>query len=227
MAVTTTENRSTGPKGRARRVRQDNGGTTSLVPPGRRVRLPELAVGVLVMAVFAIGVVLWHLRSVDRVPALALAGPVARGEVVEVEDLRVVNVSADRAVARLDASASDRVVGRMALVDLPAGSIVSEGMVADSSTVGPDEGVVGLSLEPGQYPSVDIAPGDRVNVVVSAGGAAAAPAGAPALAREAEVVGVEDLNADRKLVSIKTTEGEAEAIASRDGSTLRLVRVAP
>ena len=38
------------------------------------------------------------------------------------------------------------------MVDLAAGSIVAANLVAKGARVGDDEGVVGLPLEPGQYP---------------------------------------------------------------------------
>jgi hypothetical protein len=49
-----------------------------VAPPKRRVRLPELAVGVLVTVAFALGAVLWHLNAVDKVPALSVTGPIER-----------------------------------------------------------------------------------------------------------------------------------------------------
>lgn len=201
-------------------------------PPGRRVRVPELAVGVVVMAVFAVGVVVWHLGSVERVPALALANPVARGEVLDVDDLRIVNVSADRGVARLAPEAIEAVVGRVALADLPAGALVTEGMVADGSAVAADQGIVGLSLEPGQYPTADVATGDRVDVVLGRAASASSASGgegasaSPVLAESAEVVAVQDLSAERKLVSLRATDAEARSVAAADGATVRLVLVA-
>src|SRR3546814_10072231 len=65
----------------------------TLAPPGSRVRVPELVVGVLVTVVFALGAVLWHLSAVDKSPALAVVGTVERGDVIEADDLRVVYVA--------------------------------------------------------------------------------------------------------------------------------------
>ena len=48
------------------------------------------------------------------------------------------------------------------------------------------------------------------------------------IARGATVFAIEDLASDRKLVSIKTTEADAEAVASTaGGGSLRLVLVSP
>jgi hypothetical protein len=197
--------------------------------PKRRVRLPELAVGVLVTVAFALGAVLWHLNAVDTVPALSVTGPIERGEIIDAEDLRVTYVAADDPVARMDETQASRVVGRIALVDLAAGTLVTPGVVADATALEPGDGVVGLALDPGQYPAFGIAPGDRVNVVrsVEAGGAVDRDADL-VVVRGATVSAVEDLPSDRKLVSILSDEAGAEAVASLAGSgSLRLVLVAP
>ena len=65
------------------------------------MRLPELAVGLLVTVMFALGAVLWHLNASSKVPALAVASPIERGEVIEImpsilqvkvgESIRIIN----------------------------------------------------------------------------------------------------------------------------------------
>ncbi|MBW3630839.1 MAG: neutral zinc metallopeptidase, partial [Gemmatimonadetes bacterium] len=66
------------------RVRTD---APSLEPTPRRARLPEMAIGVVLMVGFSLAAVLWHMNATDKVPALALASNVARGEVIEPGDL--------------------------------------------------------------------------------------------------------------------------------------------
>ena len=129
--------------------------------------MPELVVGVLVMSVFALGAVLWHLSAVDRSPALAVVGTVERGDVISSDDLRVVYVSSDDALARMGESQMTEVVGRVALVDLAPGTLVTRSVVADRPTLEEGEGIVGLSLDPGGYPDLGLAPGDKVATLVS------------------------------------------------------------
>jgi hypothetical protein len=205
-----------------------------VAPPGRRIRAPELAVGVLVTVVFALGAVLWHLSAVDKSPALAVTGAVERGATLEADDVRVVYVSSDDALARLDESQLDQVVGRVAIVDLAPGSLLTASVIADHPEVAPGEGVAGLALDPGAYPALGLAPGDRVNVVRSTD-PAAAPTGDEdggdpevVVAEGATVLGVEELASDRRLVSIVASEADAEAVAAEAGSgALRLVQVSP
>jgi hypothetical protein len=200
----------------------------TVAPPRRRVRAPELALGVLVTVACALGAVLWHLNAVDKVPALAVAGAIERGEIIDADDLRVTYVAADGPLARMDEAQASRVVGRVALVDLAAGTLVTPSVVADATALGTGDGVAGLALDPGQYPALGIAPGDTVNVVHSAEGVTAVDGDDAVVVRGATMFAVEDLPSDRKLVSILTDEAGAEAVAALAGSgSLRLVLVAP
>lgn len=196
-------------------------------PPGRRVRVPEVAIGVLVTVVFAVGAVLWHLSTVEKVPALAAASRIERGEVIDSGDVRVIYVSSDDALARLDNSQLDRVVGTVALVDVAEGTLLTPSVVAKAAAVNAGDGVVGLSLDPGAYPARGLAPGDKVNVVRTAD-VADLDAEPTVIARNATVFAVDELSSDRLLVSVLTTEGDAESVAATAGAGgLRLVLVAP
>jgi len=191
----------------------------ALAPPDRGVRFRELAVGAGVIVLFALAGVLWHLRSIDKVPALAVAAGLERGETIEAGDLRLTYVSTDGPLARLAPEQSARVIGRTALVDLPAGTLLTEQLVVDLAAIGPDDGVVGLSLEPGQYPASDLAPGDVVDVIAAG---SAQPVG------RGEVFSVRDqAGGERKLVSLRASKAAADAVASLDQQALRLVWVAP
>mgnify|MGYP001450421277 CR=1 FL=1 len=203
----------------------------TISPPGRRTRGPEVIVGLVVIIVFALGAVLLHLSAVDRTPALAVVGSVERGDTITAADVKVIYVSSDDALARLPESQLTQVVGQVALVDLAPGTLLSRSVVADRPSLDPGEGVVGLSLEPGGYPSLGLAPGDRVSVIRTAEPAAVDGDGESAevvLTRDATVFSVEELASDRRLVSIVAPEGDAEAVAAASGSgSLRLVLVSP
>lgn len=195
------------------------------VHPPRRVRLPELAVGVLVTVGFALAAVLWHLSSTERVPALAVAAPVERGATIEAGDVRVVYVQAGDEIARLDAADTASIVGQVAVVDLPAGVLWSPSFVTSDAVVGNGDGLVGLSLDAGQFP-IGLIVGDVVNVVTSSD----ATGTDPVVVRNAEVAAVDQSRSDgRTLVSLRASLADAELIASLAGSGssggLRLVLV--
>lgn len=189
--------------------------------------MPEVAIGVLITVVFGLGAVMWHLSAVEKVPALVVTNGVARGDVIEAGDIRVAYLSSDDPLARLDGAHLDRIVGRVALVDLAAGTVITTSMVAAAAAVEAGDGVVGLSLDPGAYPARGLAPGDRVNVVGSAD-VADGDSDPRVIARGATVFAVEELASERLLVSVLTSEEDAESVASAAGAGgLRLVLVAP
>lgn len=219
----------------AKRTRGNGSGPGQLrvePPPRRRARLPELVVGMALMVGFALAAVLWHMSTTDRQGALALAGPVSRGDVIKASDLRVVYLSSDSHIARLNKGEAAEVVGRTALSDLPAGTMLTRGSVAPALTVGPGEGLVGLALEPGQVPDANLRPGDVVNVVGgpsdTAGAVQAEGGGTAVLASRAVVYSVEAAGAQgRRLVSVKLPEADANRLAAAaERGPVRLVLVA-
>jgi hypothetical protein len=223
MATTRSPVRPSAPSSNGHGLRA----TTELRPPGRRLRTPELAIGLLVTTVFALGAVLWHLSAVDKVPALATSTRVERGDVIEADDVHVVYVSSDDDLARLDSSQMNRAVGRVAVVDLAEGTLLTSSAVAEANAMNSGDGVVGLALDPGAYPARGLAPGDKVNVVRAAD-VADLDAEPTVVASNASVFAIEELSSDRLLVSVLTTEADAAAVAaSAEVGGLRLVLVAP
>jgi hypothetical protein len=200
----------------------------TLEPPKHRVRLPELAVGLLVMATFAIAAAAWHLNAVAKTPALAASRAIERGEVIDPGDLRTVYVASDDSFALVTDQSS--IVGKIAVTEMAPGTLLAPSLVAEGAALDADDGVAGLALEPGQYPALGLSPGDRVDVIRSgqASTAGTTRADDQVLTRGAIVFEVEDLASDRKLVSIKASRSDAETVAgAAELGGLRLVLVAP
>jgi len=200
-------------------------GDLELDPPRTRraIRVPELLVGAALAVGFALAAVLWQANATQRDPVLAVASGVSRGEVLEAADVRVVYVGSDQPIATLSEADASRVIGRVAVTDLPAGTLLTAAQVTDPLTVEAGEGVVGLALDPGQFPAMRLAPGDVVNVV--AGGQAGDGA---VLAEAAVVFAVEELGGQgRRFISLRTSEQAANRVATvADNGPVRLVLVA-
>ncbi len=199
-------------------------------PPGRRARVPELVVGAALMVGFALAAVLWHMSAIDKEPALALAAPISRGEAVEAADLRIVYVASDDPIARLGEGDAQELVGRVAVSDLPAGTLLTSGILAPRLTLAPGEGLVGLALDPGQVPASALASGDMVNVIAGPGEGGALQAedrSTAVLASGATVYATEDLRAEgRRFVSVKLPEADANRVAAAaERGPVRLVLV--
>ncbi|MBL7498271.1 flagellar biosynthesis protein FlgA [Frankia sp. CNm7] len=142
----------------------DTAGRSTPRQPGRR--WGGVLAGLL-LAVLGAGGALWlGSGGQQMVDAVALARPVARGQVVTAGDLAQVRVAADGGAVRLatPATARDLLLGRQALVDLPAGTLLTPELVG--SVAGPAGTLtLGVAVDPAGLPSSALRPGERVDVV--------------------------------------------------------------
>jgi hypothetical protein len=201
--------------------------------PARHRRRPELVVGVLLVTGGALASVLLATGGRNRTPVLALEGDVRRGEVLTADDVATVLMGSDSSIAHLGEGEADVVVGRVALTDLPAGTVLAPEMVgAPVEQHAPGEGTVGLALEAGQLPSLRMAPSDRVSVV--AGVDTTSARGAGVVVRTGEVVAVEEITAEGQVgaqrrwwVALRAPEDEAAALGGvvAGGGRVQLVLV--
>ena len=124
-----------------------------LEAPRRKVQIPQLMIAVFLVAVSALVAVILFSRAAARDPILALANPVERGQVVASDDLMVVYVATDDPIASLPSDAAAGLVGLTAVADLDAGTIVTPAHFVSRSVLDDGDGVVGLALAPGEYPT--------------------------------------------------------------------------
>ncbi len=130
---------------------------------GRRVR-PVAAV-LLVAVTCALVLAGGRVRAGSREAVLALARPVAAGQVITASDLRVVGVSAAGLVSLVPASQRAQVAGRTATASLPAGSLLAAGDVG-ARWPGRGQAWLGIALMPGRYPP-GLSPGQHVGVLAA------------------------------------------------------------
>lgn len=195
-----------------------------LQPAGRRMQIPQLVVAVLLVALSALAAVVVFSQAAAREPVLALANPVPRGQVLESDDLRVVYVASDDPVATVSADSLASMVGRRAVTDLEEGTIVASGLFVDEEAVPAGEGVVGLALSPGEYPTLRLAPGDVVDVVstVDANGEPGGVLVAGAVVFEVADLGVQG----SRFISLQVPIGAADDLArAAAAGSVRLVLV--
>jgi len=202
----------------------------TLIPARRRgrVRIPEVAIGLIVVFGFGLAAVLWQQHATQKRAVLALAHAVHRGDVVEREDLRVVYLADDQAVAVVSRADAAALIGHVAAADMAEGTVLTRSSVLDGSAIETGSGVVGLALEPGQLPSTRLRAGDLVDVVrgPAAKGTPDATGGA-VIVRRAEVFAVEPASqSGRVFVSLKASEDDASRIAeAAEAGPVRLVWV--
>lgn len=188
-------------------------------PPRRRVRLPELGIGILLVVGCALAGALFYLQADRKEPVAVLAVNVAAGDEIRRSDLRVAYVSADGPLETVPPAAAAAFVGRRAAHRLAAGSLLTSAAVVEGSDLAAGEGVVAVAVGASAMPA-RLAVGDTVNVVASGS------AGDAVLVRGAVVHGIEALEVEGgAVVSLRTTEESANVVAAAEPSKLRLVLV--
>jgi len=200
---------ATGPNGRR--------GVAATVTRPRRSPL-FIVTGALLVVVLALAFMWLQLRADQTVSVLAVARPVAAGQVIAAADLRTAQVVPDPGVRLVAASRAATVVGRTAAVPLVAGALLSPDQVGPAAWPAPGEAVVALPLKPGRIPA-GIAPGARVRVLTVV--AADSPAGDTdeqdgALATVVEVADGVDASGT-VVVSLLLKAAEAGRVAASGG----------
>jgi hypothetical protein len=164
-------NRATLNRSTTRPVPSGNGPQSTsqlrLEPPRRRVQVPQLRIAVFLVAIGALVAVVLFSRAAAREPVIALAQSVERGQVVAADDLMVVYVASDDPIATVGSDQNSMVVGLTAVADLEAGTILTPAQFVSGNVLASGEAVVGVALAPGEYPTLRLAPGDPVDVVVT------------------------------------------------------------
>jgi hypothetical protein len=184
--------------------------TVRLAPARRPWHVPTLLGGVLLVVgcALAFGVLAQHLT--DHRAVVVLGRPVDRGTVLSDGDLAVAQISSDASIRTVPAEQRRRLLGRSLLATLPAGSVVTEDLVAAGAIdVGPGSRMIGLLLEPGGYPTSSLAAGDAVSVIDTSGRGAVLDDHAVVVSVEATVDG-----AATRLVSIVVDQASAPAITA-------------
>lgn len=133
---------------------------------GRR-RLPLTATGVFLLLMSALVGGLVFARAGGREPVLVAARDIAAGQTIGGGDVRVARVGLGDGVVAVPAGSVSRVVGKVAQAPIAAGSVLSFGQVGDRVVLPAGRSVVGVLLGPGALPVPDVAPSDRVQVVVT------------------------------------------------------------
>ena len=191
-----------------------------------RSRVPELLIGTLMVAVFALAGAWFHSTSTARIGYVALRQDVARGEVIEQADLTVYELATDAPIQAIRASDAGRVVGMVARADLGVGTLVSDDLVAGTVGIPQGSGVVGLDLAPGESPSRALRAGDRVRVVLLPDGGGGSTDSVVVIAESAEVVDVVDVGGRGRFVALGLEAGLADRVAAGHArDRIRLIQV--
>lgn len=146
---------------------------SELTPAGpnrrqRGIRVPQLLLSLLVVAVFALLAVWWQASTTSRTPVLALANDVEVGVPLTRADLTEVYINTDVPTVHEPVEFLELFVGVSPVADLEAGTLITDAMFRSSSALEANEALVGVRVSGDEAPS-GIAIGDQVQVLVEAG----------------------------------------------------------
>lgn len=203
-------------------------GSLRLEAPRRKVEVPQLLIAVFLVAVSALAAVVLFSQAAAREPLLALGQPVERGQVITSGDLMVVHVATDDPISSLPPEAASGLVGLVAVADLETGTLLTAGHFVARSLLDAGEGVVGMALSPGEYPTLLLAPGDRVDVVFT--GQMVSNEGVTdngVVVTSAEVFDVAEIGAQgNRFISLRLSTDDAALVAGAAATgSIRLVLV--
>jgi hypothetical protein len=184
---------------------------------GRRRQLPWVVAGVVLVVGCALAFGLASLRLSGGEEVLAVAQPVAAGQVLTASDLRVVRVSPAAGLQPVLAGSEASMLGRPVSVSLVPGTLLTPADLGSAPPGPAGSDVVALALKAGAFPP-SVGPGDSVAVVAvttsASGGGSPLTGNLPPV--PAVVVGVQAApqgsSAD-EVVSLSVDPADAAAVA--------------
>ncbi|MGV8846805.1 SAF domain-containing protein [Tessaracoccus sp.] len=131
----------------------------------RARRSPRLiALGVLAIVLGALGAAALYSMNTDHVSVVVMARDVTRGDEIQATDLGVLSMPSSRQVEMTRADDLEKMIGKMARNDLPAGSFPLPRHLGQDP-IPADHFLVGIRLTSGRLPSAELPPGTRVQLI--------------------------------------------------------------
>lgn len=192
-----------------------------------KTRVPEILLGTFLIAVFALGGAWFYSTSTQSDSFVGLRNSVQRGQEIQGSDLIRFEVNGDERIAAIEWRDAATIVGKLAATDLAAGTLASPGYFTEQADIAEGFGIVGLSLEVGEYPTSGIRAGDWVRVIAvppSSEGLTVPPP--ETIIDRAQIVEVAALAGTGRFVSLTTETATADLVASVESEgRVRLIQI--
>jgi flagella basal body P-ring formation protein FlgA len=130
----------------------------------RRWRIPEFAVGLVLMLGGALGAILLSRSGDSIVVVVGAAHDLQRGDKITPKDLVAVETSQSLSGSFITEAQASALIGQTALVDLRALTPLTVSMFSDQQQLLPNEALTSAAIQQGNY-SIDLAVGDQVRIV--------------------------------------------------------------
>lgn len=185
------------------------------------------SVALVLTGALAFTVASWQISG--RAPVVALAQPVAAGQVITENDVQIVYVGAASGLGLVPSIDESKVVGHVAATPLPEGTLLTTRMVGTADFPPPGRAVVGVALKPGTFPP-HLGVGDHVSVWPGPELAAVSPTSSatPATALAADAVVTSVAASDSLGTTVTTLLVDAQAAPKiAQAPSLSVVEVSP
>lgn len=132
--------------------------------PAARRNTGRIAIGVVVMALSALGAATLFSSAADRTVVIGIARDVPPGATLAEADLREVSISTGSGLSVVAVDDAAEVIGRTTSVGLVAGSLLTADQLTDGPALPEGTVLVGAALKSGQFP-VGLSIGDAVEII--------------------------------------------------------------
>ena len=143
-----------------------SGMSTSLTAGLQRkgVRIPEFAIGLLIVCVCIIGAFMWQNSGAEGTKVLVTSRALNRGHEIQASDLSTITLTSSDDIALLSTSAATDIIGMRLTTDIVVGSPLTPSQLIAVEPLTSTEGLAGITVTKSQAPA-NLAAGDNVQVI--------------------------------------------------------------
>jgi hypothetical protein len=167
--MTTAATEATGTRRKTQPLKTSEPKNSSRLPgqrPMKSRRRPALiALGVALAILGGLGSFYYASSLSNTITVLETKSDIARGAAITAADLTTLEITGGQGTKAFTPDQSGRVVGKIASVDLPAGTLVTPKNVGAGLAIQSGQSIVGVALTVLQIPSFPLSAGDSVRVV--------------------------------------------------------------
>jgi hypothetical protein len=128
------------------------------------VRIPEFAIGLLIVCVCIIGAFMWQNSGAEGTKVLVTSRALKRGHEIQASDLSTITLTSSDDIALLSTSAATDVIGMRVTTDIVAGTPLTPSQLIGVEPLLSTEGLAGITVTKSQAPA-NLAAGDDVQVI--------------------------------------------------------------
>jgi len=151
--------------GSAYRQRLSGMGTSLTAGLQRKgVRIPEFAIGLLIICICIIGAFMWQNSDATGTKVLVTSRALQRGHEIQASDLSSITLTSSDDIALLETSTATDIIGMRITTDIVAGTPLTPSQLISVRPLTTSEGLAGITVTKAQAPA-NLAAGDNVQVI--------------------------------------------------------------